>query len=127
MHSSPDDFCVDPKIFVCQFVSHAGNLTPGNVWVIFLNAFRNLAGCFSNDFKSANDCVNGFIVYFKLILVHAFYKRKRLFGVFQHVTQIIVVDTFHTGMASFKMTFPIAGLSESFITKSTLTPNSSDK
>ena len=127
MHCSPNDFCVDPKVFMRELIPHTNDFSPWNLCVGFLNILRNLTCCFPNDLKGANDRIDRFVILLESVLVHAIHKRKRLFGVVEHIAQVIIIDAFHTGMASFKMTFPIAGLRESFITRSTLTLNSSDR
>src|SRR5688572_1096722 len=110
-----------------QLVSHSSDFPPLDFGIRFAYFLGDLTGGLTDDFKGTDHRIHCLVIIAKIIIVHAIYKRKRLFCVLQHIAQIVFVLTLHTGTASRRMFFPMAGLSESFITKSTLTPSKSDK
>ena len=86
------------------------------------NIIWNLAGGITNYFQGTNDSIYCFIVHTKSFVIRALHERERLFGVLQHIIQVIFVFTLPTGIASRRICCPILRLSESFITRSTFTP-----
>jgi len=55
----PDDFFINPEVFVDQDITDAFHLQPGNIRKAGLNIIWDMSSRFTNDFKVADDCIDG--------------------------------------------------------------------
>src|SRR5680860_462032 len=112
-----------------KLVSHSSHLFPGNLRMSLPHGKGILLGGFTDNLKGSDHCINRFLVFGKLILGHSGNEFRDILRCFLNIGQIVAEFSCssHRLTTSLRICSPIKGLSVFFMTKSTLTPNRSDK